>query len=188
MPDEEDGAFHIIDPREIMARQEAAVDEHRMRVEEFKRSVERFFDELTPDQMFTFHRMMLHAAHGNDAGTMHYWTGISAVYLKKIHKVCSHCGDPQHNDDEHFLAEAASANETGPAGGGPSNEELPDESLDISELDERYNIEAHEDDQFGLCVRCRTCKTVFSSTKFRISQGRACPCCEASESIGGTEA
>jgi hypothetical protein len=92
-------------PPEIVAAHREATDRHQMRAVEFRQSVERFFDELTPEQMLTFHRMLVFASNGQSV--VDVWLGASMIYLKKIHKICTDCGEASHTEDEHFLFEAA---------------------------------------------------------------------------------
>lgn len=189
--EENESGFQFVNPAELLESQQRAMDQHHMQVEEFRRSVERFFDELTSEQMLTFHRMLVHAAQSNDPGMVHYWTGVTSVYLKKIHKVCTRCGDSAHMEDEHMLAEAASEhrekNATGPARKGPSNKNLPDDALSDEELMERYNVVPAVDDKLMDAVCCTGCQTVFSSLEFRQNLGKTCPTCEAQKTFGLTD-
>lgn len=210
--EENESGFQFVNPAELLESQQRAMDQHAMLVEEFRRSVERFFDELSPDMMFTLHRMFIHAGHSNDPGMVHYWTGVTSVYLKKIHKICTKCGDKNHAEDEHMLAEAVAdkkmrsdreahgkemlskewdkvlpRNETGPAGTGPSNRNLPDDALSDDELMERYNVVPAVDSELMDAVCCTGCQTVFSSLEFRQNLGKTCPTCEAQKSFGLTD-
>lgn len=103
--------MQFIDPSEIFAMQDRA----RMAEESQRLEQERFFVELTPEQLATFRLMMYNIVAMGDKGLplAAYYEGVAAQTLILKHNVCAGCGnkhddgDPRHGASESELEHAA---------------------------------------------------------------------------------
>lgn len=93
--------FQVVPLDQLLERRRQSQDRQNMAVTEFRQSIDRFFDELTKDQMFTFYRMLTHMT---DTSAQ-FWAGVASVYLRKIHKICTSCGETDHTLEEHVFIE-----------------------------------------------------------------------------------
>lgn len=188
---EETGGFQFITPSEILAHQRRIVDHHAMAMMEFRQSVDRLVDELSPEQCFTLFRLLQNIS-TNGTSVAEFFSGQLSIMLRRIHKLCQSCGNTEHTSDEHaFLAMGEeAAEELRSQGIRPETvnqddlSQVPDEDLTEFDMLVKYDVERITR-QGRTYVVCHQCDQEYPSIEDRAKQGVTCPGCEARELFDG---
>lgn len=174
--------FRFIDPAELLKQQRRMFDHRDMAVQEFRQSVDRLVDELTPDQAFTLYRLLQNIS-SQGTGVADFFSGQLSIILRRIHKICVSCGNTEHTTEEHLLGEM----EQSEVGGKfdrvkPEDKEedfrnWPDDGLNDEQLRRKYNV--HPLDRQGhMYAVCNDCEQEYPSVRARAEQGLQCPACK----------
>lgn len=94
------GPFEIVDPEEYQRRVELA----HMGVIDYVQSIDRLIAELKPEQLFLLFRMLNNFVSSEDTtGQINFLNGQIAWHLKKVHGICTGCGETAHDDAAELL-------------------------------------------------------------------------------------
>lgn len=121
-----EGMFIPVSANEIIQQQKAVRDRMNMAHREYQQSVFRFLEELSPEHLYTFNRILTNIINLGDDGrdTCNWLSGQSAAILRIVHRVCSNCGNRDHTDHDSFMSEIVGMSGDLDGKANPGTEEL----------------------------------------------------------------
>lgn len=143
---------------------------HEMQMMEVKTSMENFLDEMSPSQCIALSRM-IQLFIGNPQ-YMHVVIGQLSMLMRRVHKICSMCGDEKHSTVDHLTADQAMGNMS----------DAPTDygwlaGLSVQEQIRKLNM--REDTTAAGAYICQNCESSFPTLFSRAQYGKDCPSCIA---------